>query len=183
VTEPKTVKPKPAGAKTKPRTGAARTAVPRVTAAKIAAPTNAGPKITSNKTIFAVVAVVCALAVIGVLVSVGHSTAKTVGAVTFSTAATTSVATAGSATALPSSPAGYPQVVAISALPAQVMKWMTQRQDSQALALAPGVWTELRPGTTAAMAQSGGTLSGFCPSIKAYEAAYLTGAARPSICW
>lgn len=69
-------------------------------------------------------------------------------------------------------PEGYPYVVQVSELPAQVKNWYEMGSITEAVALAPGVWTELPPGADMESAIAAGIADGFCASIEAYERDY-----------
>ncbi|RZS68693.1 hypothetical protein EV187_1127 [Agromyces ramosus] len=69
-------------------------------------------------------------------------------------------------------PEGYPYIVPVSELPDQVRNWYEMSSLTQAVALAPGVWTELPPGADIQSAISAGVADGFCASIEAYERDY-----------
>lgn len=69
-------------------------------------------------------------------------------------------------------PEGYPYIVQVSELPAQVKNWYEMSSLTQAVALAPGVWTELPPGADMESAIAAGIADGFCASIEAYERDY-----------
>lgn len=80
-------------------------------------------------------------------------------------------------------PPGFPKVVAVSGLPAQVKNWMQIGGYTQAVQVAEGVWTPLPPGATPTDAAEAGALDGFCASVKAYETQYLNGQPRGGACW
>jgi hypothetical protein len=80
-------------------------------------------------------------------------------------------------------PTGYPKVVTVTSLPDQVRNWFQMSGDTQAVQLAPGVWTPLQPGATVDDAVNAGVLDGFCSSIKAFERQYRSGRKYPGACW
>lgn len=80
-------------------------------------------------------------------------------------------------------PAGYPRVVTVSSLPNQVRNWMQMQGDTQAVALAPGVWTPLPTGASVADAVNSNVADGFCASVHDYETNYLGGQQMPGACW
>ncbi|MCD2443187.1 hypothetical protein LQ757_12965 [Agromyces sp. SYSU K20354] len=69
-------------------------------------------------------------------------------------------------------PEGYPFVVQVSELPDQVRNWYEMGSHTEAVALAPGVWTELPPGADMESAIAAGIADGFCASVEAYERDY-----------
>lgn len=79
-------------------------------------------------------------------------------------------------------PHGYPRIVAVSSLPDQVRNWY-QPDYTKAVAIAPGVWAPLSPGSSMFDAFSAGSFDGFCGSIKAYSRKYLHGADTAGTCW
>ena len=81
-------------------------------------------------------------------------------------------------------PAGFPMKVPVSTLPDQVRSWYQMSGQAQfAVAVAPGVWTELPPGATVQDAAMAGVLDGFCASIGAYERKYTPGEEHGGTCW
>jgi hypothetical protein len=76
---------------------------------------------------------------------------------------------------------GYPRVVQISSVPAQVRSDFLYTGHATAVALAPGVWTDLPPGASVRDALLDGSLHGFCASVKAYERRYLFGRDRSGL--
>lgn len=80
-------------------------------------------------------------------------------------------------------PPGYPKVVAVRSLPAQVKNWYQMKGDTQAVQLAPGVWTPLPDGASVGDAVNSGVADGFCASVKAYERTYLGGQTVGGACW
>jgi hypothetical protein len=84
------------------------------------------------------------------------------------TPATPSAATSASFGLAP----GYPKRVAISSLDRSVGFLLKVRGATEALILAPGVYTALPPGTTVADAALGGSLNGTCGPVKAFVAAH-----------
>lgn len=69
-------------------------------------------------------------------------------------------------------PEGYPYVVAVSELPDQVRSWYEMGPSTEAVALAPGVWTELPPGADMQAAIDARIADGFCASVEAYKRDY-----------
>lgn len=80
----------------------------------------------------------------------------------------------------PKYPKGYPKKVAVSSLPDELAYDFEGK--SHAVAIAPGVWTELAPGTTVAESAEYGTLLGWCASIKKYERKFDV-EPRSNSCW
>lgn len=80
-------------------------------------------------------------------------------------------------------PEGFPEVVPVSSLPDQVRNWYEMSDLEDAVAIAPGVWTELPRGAELIDALSSQTRDGFCASIKAYERKYLGGEEAGGTCW
>jgi cytoskeletal protein RodZ len=83
---------------------------------------------------------------------------------------------------VPLTPPGYPKIVSVSSLPFQVRSWY-EGQYSKAVAVAPGVWTPLSPGSTVEDALASDVLDGFCGSIRAYERKYRDGESSAGACW
>jgi hypothetical protein len=79
-------------------------------------------------------------------------------------------------------PEGYPYVVAVAELPDQVRSWYEMSSLTQAVALAPGVWTPLPPGADIQAAIDTDVADGFCASIEAYERDYAD-SSLASTCW
>lgn len=79
-------------------------------------------------------------------------------------------------------PKGYPKKVGIRTLPSHMRSHVTDQGLSEAVAIAPGVWTALSPGTTILEAATYGSRFGFCASIAAYEAKYTVESVGNS-CW
>ena len=79
-------------------------------------------------------------------------------------------------------PDGYPTVVAVAELPDQVSSWYERSGYTQAVALAPGVWTPLSPGADMQDAIAAGVADGFCASKQAYETDYA-GRELGGTCW
>lgn len=65
-------------------------------------------------------------------------------------------------------PAGYPKVVKISNVPEPIRDGL---DSSKALELAPNVWVPLT--SSLDVAESTGTIFGFCSAVKSYETTYL----------
>lgn len=84
---------------------------------------------------------------------------------------------------VPTFPKGYPKIVAVKTLPNQVRSWYEMSDLKKAVAIAPGVWTELPPGAEMVDAIASGSLDGFCGSIKAYERKYTAGEEHGGTCW
>lgn len=80
-------------------------------------------------------------------------------------------------------PPGYPKTVAVKALPGQVRNWYQIKGYTQAIQLAPGVWTPLPVGATVEDAVNAGVVDGFCASIKAFEREYRNGQSSAGTCW
>ena len=80
-------------------------------------------------------------------------------------------------------PKGYPKIVKVSSLPDQVRNWYEMSGQTKAVAVAPGVWTELPPGAEMQDALEAGGLDGFCGSVKAYERKFLGGEEKTGVCW
>ena len=84
-------------------------------------------------------------------------------------------------------PPGYPKIVSVSSLPVQVQDWYKFGNYTQAVAVAPGVWTPLPPGVSVqdAAPPEGpvGSLEGFCASVKTYERVYTPGEEHGGACW
>jgi len=80
-------------------------------------------------------------------------------------------------------PKGFPKVVKVSSLPDQVRNWYEMSDNAKAVAVAPGVWTELPPGAEMQDALDAGVLDGFCGSIKAYERKFRGGEDMAGTCW
>jgi hypothetical protein len=80
------------------------------------------------------------------------------------------------------SPAGYPKVVSVHSLPSNVASYY-EAEKRTPVALAPGVWTTLDPGTTVSDAVVSGHLEGYCTSIKVFERKYEFGAQVAGGCW
>lgn len=79
-------------------------------------------------------------------------------------------------------PKGFPKVVPVSSLPSQVRS-SYEADYAKAVAIAPGVWTPLSPGSEIADAVAGGILDGFCGSIKAYERVFTPNDEHGGSCW
>ena len=79
-------------------------------------------------------------------------------------------------------PDGFPVIVPVSELPDQVRNWYEMSSITQAVALAPGVWTELPPGADIEAAVTAGIADGFCASVEAYERDYA-GKQLAGTCW
>lgn len=90
------------------------------------------------------------------------------------------VACNGYATA--ASPAGYPKVVSVKSLPSDVASYYEDEKRIP-VALGPGVWTTLDPGTTVTDAVISGQLEGYCTSIKVFERKYVFSAQIAGGCW
>lgn len=80
-------------------------------------------------------------------------------------------------------PKGYPKVVKVSSLPDQVRSWYEMSGHTKAVAVAPGVWTELPTGAEMQDALDVGVLDGFCGSVKAYERKFRGGEEMAGTCW
>jgi hypothetical protein len=80
-------------------------------------------------------------------------------------------------------PRGFPKVVAVSSLPDQVRSWYEMSGARRAVAIAPGVWTELQPGAAMEDAIASGVYDGFCSSKKAFERKWLDGHETGGTCW
>ncbi|HEY4460366.1 MAG TPA: hypothetical protein VGN81_39010 [Pseudonocardiaceae bacterium] len=80
-------------------------------------------------------------------------------------------------------PPGYPKVVTVASLPSQVRNWYRMSGDTQAVALAPGVWIPLPDGASVEDAVNSDVADGFCASIKAYARTYLGGEQPDGACW
>jgi hypothetical protein len=81
-------------------------------------------------------------------------------------------------------PVGFPQKVSISSLPDEVRNWYQMSGQSEfAVAVAPGVWSELPPGASVMDAATAGVLDGFCASIDAYERQHTPGEEHGGTCW
>jgi hypothetical protein len=80
-------------------------------------------------------------------------------------------------------PAGYPKVVKVNTLPHQVRNWYETKGHTEAIQLAPGVWTPMQPGATMDDSIASGVLDGFCASIKAFERQYRSGQSHAGACW
>lgn len=78
-------------------------------------------------------------------------------------------------------PEGYPQIVPISEIP-QNMQWEFDGTE-EAVAVAPGVWAELAPGTTVEDVVNARVFHGHCSSKKAFEREYLNGEPTAGNCW
>jgi hypothetical protein len=76
-------------------------------------------------------------------------------------------------------PKGYPKVVPVAKVPAQMRD---EASGDEVVAVAPGVWADLAPGTDIADAATA-TLFGYCSSIKAYERMYTPGNEHSNSCW
>lgn len=114
--------------------------------------------------------------------STDHSTtmSPTVSPSTSATAAQTTTAPPEPQWNLPN---GYPKVVKASSLPAQVRSWYEMSGTARAVAVAPGVWAELRPGARMADAIDAQVYDGFCSSIKAFERRWMDGVPVAGTCW
>jgi hypothetical protein len=77
-------------------------------------------------------------------------------------------------------PAGYPKKVAISKIPSYMRDGAGGAKE--AVAIAPGVWTVLAPGTSELESATQGTRFGYCSSIKAYESKFSVEEVGNS-CW
>jgi hypothetical protein len=81
-------------------------------------------------------------------------------------------------------PKGFPKVVAVSSLPDQVRSWYQMGGGApNAVAIAPGVWTELPPGASKMDAAMAGIYDGFCASIDAYSRKFRDGEQFAGTCW
>jgi hypothetical protein len=80
-------------------------------------------------------------------------------------------------------PKGFPKVVSVSGLPDQVRSWYEMSDLKRAVAIAPGVWTELPPGAEMEDALATEVRDGFCGSVKSYERKYLAGTEGAGTCW
>lgn len=133
--------------------------------------------------------VIAGLIVISAATACSNSTAAPTPSAT-STVPTRATATATTTEVTPivvsppaSLPAGYPKVVAVRSLPHQVRNWYELKGTTQAVQLAPGVWTSLPVGATTDDAVNTGVLDGFCASIKAFEREYRNGQSHAGTCW
>lgn len=80
-------------------------------------------------------------------------------------------------------PKGYPKVVKVSTLPFQVRSWYEMSGTKRAVAVAPGVWAEVGPGSSMEDAISAGIFDGFCSSKAAFERKWLAGEETAGTCW
>lgn len=80
-------------------------------------------------------------------------------------------------------PPGYPQVVQVSTLPPQPKALFEGEGHDQVVAVAPGVWAPLTPGTDPVSAATAGVLEGYCASIKTYQDTYLGGQRTGGSCY
>lgn len=76
-------------------------------------------------------------------------------------------------------PEGFPKVVPTSKVPEHMRD---EASGEEVVAVAPGVWADLPPGTDIADAATS-TLFGYCSSIKAYERMYTPGNEHSNSCW
>ena len=79
-------------------------------------------------------------------------------------------------------PQGYPYEVAVAELPDQVRSWYEMSSHTQAVALAPGVWTPLPPGADIQAAIDSDVADGFCASVEAYERDFAK-SSLAGTCW
>lgn len=80
-------------------------------------------------------------------------------------------------------PDGYPQVVEISSIPTHMQGAFNQAGQTQAVAVAEGVWAALPPGATPEDAVNAMVFDGYCASKEAFEREYLAGRSTPGSCW
>jgi hypothetical protein len=73
---------------------------------------------------------------------------------------------------------GYPRVVKLSKVPDN-MRWAFD--GNEAVAVAPGVWTEYPPGVTPMEAAMDGGFYGYCASVAKAEREF--GESRGGMCW
>jgi hypothetical protein len=64
---------------------------------------------------------------------------------------------------------GYPKIVSVSKISSRVDVDTYFKDERKAVALAPGVWTNLSDGAELQDAAAGGALVGLCASIEAFE--------------
>ena len=78
-------------------------------------------------------------------------------------------------------PKGFPRKVKQSAVPFPINSQFEGM--ANAVAVAPGVWTELAPGTTAQESADAGSLTGYCASIDVFVKKYRDGEGTGGSCW
>ncbi|KAA1417075.1 hypothetical protein F0U44_18050 [Nocardioides humilatus] len=135
------------------------------------------------------VAVVSALLFVSACGSSDDKDAATAAETVTDTATVTATATATETTtvtvtpeppALPPYPKGFPKKVRVSEVPFPINSEFEGQ--TFAVAVAPGVWTRLAPGTTVQEAADFGTFTGYCSSISAFEKKYKP-EPRGNSCW
>ena len=77
-------------------------------------------------------------------------------------------------------PAGFPKVVAVSSLPARLRDKYRADGATEAVQLAPGVWTPVQGSAAIVTAR---VLDGYCPSVEEFERRYRAGLKYPGTCW
>jgi hypothetical protein len=77
-------------------------------------------------------------------------------------------------------PAGFPKVVRVASLPDRLRARYQDRGATEAVQVAPGVWTPVQESATLTIA---GVLDGDCASVKAFEQQYRGGRTHPGFCW
>lgn len=80
-------------------------------------------------------------------------------------------------------PDGYPQVVDVSTIPAHMQGAFNKGGETQAVAVADGVWAQLPPGATPEDAVNAMIFDGYCASKEAFEREYLGGQSTAGTCW
>jgi hypothetical protein len=77
---------------------------------------------------------------------------------------------------------GYPKIVRVSQISSRVDRETYFEGEKRAVALAPGVWTNLPEGAELQDAVADGPFIGLCASIKAFERKN-PGVSRGGTCW
>src|SRR5690606_32141816 len=80
-------------------------------------------------------------------------------------------------------PEGYPHLVDIAELSANMQWAFEDAGTGQAVAVAPGVWGEVPPGATMEDVVNAGAFSGHCASIEAFAREYNGGQTPGGMCW
>lgn len=135
----------------------------------------------------------CAVAIIAVLIlasacgsgndedaAAGKATVTTTVTTTETATATTTVTITPEPPAPQPYPKGFPTKVRVSDVPFPINSEFEGQ--TFAVAVAPGVWTRLAPGTTVQEAADYGTFTGYCSSISAFEKKYKP-EPRGNSCW